>query len=172
MLAGSCARSQGEPALTRPPIRPGSVPLPHVHLQPGEWTATGKVHMAVNSADEPAGTVLMRPWTFKRVCHTSCRTLFLRQTLYGPSETMVVAHDGFYTAAFPPVTVPCAHYPGEDAGTAQSYDTYTLRWAADHQRIIGVEQQRSVSRNCPGKQTDTWLATRNDPHAAVRAPGP
>jgi hypothetical protein len=67
---------------TRLPIRPGSVPLPHVTLPPGQWTATGTVLAATNSADEPTGTVLQeRPWTFKQVCNPSCHTLFLRQTL-------------------------------------------------------------------------------------------
>jgi hypothetical protein len=158
--------------LPRPPIRPGSVALPDIPLPPGGWTATGTVREAVNSADEPAGTVLVRPWTFVKVCRTSCRTLFLRQTLYGPSETVLVAHDGFYAAVFPPVTVPCAHYPGEDAGTAQSYDTYTLRWSANRQQILAAEQQKSVSRSCSGTHTTSWVATRTNPTAAVPAQGP
>ncbi len=156
----------------RPPIRPGSVALPDVRLPPGDWTATGTVRQAVNSADEPAGTVIVRPWTFKKVCSVSCHTLFLRQTLYGPSETVLVAHGGSYTAAFPPVTVPCAHYPGEDAGTAQSYATYMLHWSADRQQLLAVERQSSISRYCSGTQTTTWVATRTDPTARVPAPGP
>jgi len=127
---------------------------------------------AVNSADEPAGTRLIRPWTFRKVCARECRTLFLRQTLYGPSETVLVANHGIYTAVFPPVTTACAHYPGEDAGTAQSHDTYTLWWSHDRRHIIAVEHQRSVSENCPNTQTDRWVATRTEAAAAVPAPGP
>lgn len=172
LLAGIAGCGVGGLVPARPPIRPGSVALPDTPLPPGEWTATGTVRKAVNSADEPAGTVIVRPWTFKKVCGISCHTLFLRQTLYGPSETVLVARDGSYIAAFPPVSVPCAHYPGEDAGTAQSYDVYTLRWSANRQQILAVEQQSSISRHCNGRQTNSWVATRTNPTARVPAPGP
>jgi len=158
--------------LARPPITPGSVRMPDIRMPPGEWTATGTVLRAVNSADEPVGTRLVRSWTFSRICDPRCQTVFLRQTLYGPSKTVVVAHHGLYTAAFPPVTVPCAHYPGEDAGTAQSYDTYTLWWSHDRRQIIAREQNHSVSQNCPGAQTNRWVATRTDPTLSVPATGP
>lgn len=157
--------------VTRSPIRPGSVALPDVRLPSGEWAAKGTVIRAVNSADAPAGTKLVRPWTFRKVCDRECHTLFLRQTLYGPSETKLLAHAGVYTASFPPVTVPCAHYAGEDAGTALSYDTYRLRWTANRRQILAIQHQRSVSRSCPGTQTTRWVATRVEP-AAVPAPGP
>jgi hypothetical protein len=147
--------------------------MPQVQLPPGAWTANGVVLAAANSADEPRGTTLAsRPWTFIRVCRQACRTLFLRQTLYGPSETEVVEHDGYYAAAFPPVTVPCAHYPGEDAGTGMSYDTYKLWWSNDHGQIRATEHGKTLSRNCPGSNTDRWVATRTNPNAAVPAPGP
>jgi hypothetical protein len=154
------------------PVRVGGVPLPHVALPPGEWTATGTVLRESNSADEPVGTVLKRPWTFTKICEPSCRTLFLRQTLYGPSETVVIARHGFYTAAFPPVTVPCAHPPGESTGTAQTYARYTLRWSANHEQLLAVEQKRSTSSSCPGTQTNRWVATRTNATAAVPAVGP
>lgn len=172
LVAGAvgCSGIGSTPA--RPAIRPGSVPLPNITLPPGQWTAIGTVLAAANSADEPPGRKLTRPWTFAKVCDPACRTLFLRQTLYGPSETVLVAHHGFYTAAFPPVTVPCAHYPGEDAGTAQSYDTFTLWWSANRREILAVEHSRSISRSCPGANTDRWVATRTEPNAAVPAPGP
>jgi hypothetical protein len=167
-LCAGCGRT--EPTPTPPPIAPGSVRLPDVQLPPGQWTATGTVLRALNSADEPAGTKLVRPWTFTKLCDPACRTLFLRQTLYGPSETVLVARHGSYEAAFPPVTVPCAHYPGEDAGTAQSYDTYRLTWSADRQQVLAVSHQRAIGRSCPGSHTASWLATRTDP--AAGAPGP
>jgi len=157
---------------TRPPITPGSVPMPDVRLPPGQWTARGTVRRAVNSADEPAGTLLVRPWTFTKVCDISCHIVFLRQTLYGPSETALVARDGSFIAAFPPVTVPCAHYPGEDANTAASFDAYRLHWSANRQQVLAVEHQASTSRNCPGTSTTTWVATRTNPTARVLAPGP
>lgn len=156
----------------RPPIAPGSVPMPNVSLPPGLWTANGTVLAAVNSADEPAGTKLVRPWTFFKVCNPSCRTIFLRQTLYGPSETVLIAHANSYAAAFPPVTVPCAHYPGEDAGTAESYDTYRLSWSLNHQQVSAVERDYTTGGSCGGSSTQTtsWVATRVNPTAS--APGP
>jgi hypothetical protein len=156
----------------RPPIPPGSVRLPDVRLPAGQWTASGTVLRSANSADEPAGTKLVRSWTFGKTCDPACRTIFLRQTLYGPSETIVTSRHGFYTAVFPPVTVPCAHYPGEDAGTAQSYDTYTLRWSPDRQQIIAIEHQHGVSQTCPDTQANRWVATRTEPNADNLAPGP
>ena len=146
--------------------------MPDVALPPGGWTATGTVLNAVNSADEPAGTRLVRPWTFPTICNPGCRARFLRQTLYGPSETVVVPHHGFYTATFPPLTVPCAHYPGENGGTAQSYSTYTLRWSAKRQQILAVEHSSSTSANCPGSDTTRWVATRTNPTGPVPAQGP
>ncbi len=108
----------------------GAPGAPNIPLPPGQWTATGTVLKEVNIADEPAGTTLKRPWTFKTVCQSSCHTLFLRQTLYGPSETTLTAHDGIYTATFPPVTVPCATAPGSSG----LYDSYTLQWSPNRQQ--------------------------------------
>ena len=108
---------------------------------------------------------------FIRVCHPACHVLFLRQTLYGPSETVLGTDHGYYTAAFPPVTVPCAHYPGEDAGTGMSHDTFKLWWSNDHRQILAIEQGRTLSHNRPGANTDRWVATRTNPTAAVPAPG-
>jgi hypothetical protein len=176
LLAGLAVASAGctvgESTRTRPPIQPGSVAEPHRQLAPGGWTATGTVVQAVNNADQPTGHVLVRPWTFIKQCASSCRTLFLRQTLYGPSLTTVSAHAGFYVAAFPPVTVPCAHYEGEDAGTEQSYDTYRLWWSADRGQLYAVSGARSVGRRCPGSQTIRWVATRTNPTKEPAALGP
>ena len=171
-VVGGAGCGDNASTASRPPIRPGSVPLPDVRLPPGEWTAIGTVIRSVNSADEPPGTRLVRPWTFREVCDGGCHTLFLRQTLYGTSETKLFKHAGVYTASFPPVTVPCAHYPGEDAGTALSYDTYRLRWSANRRQVLAVERRRSVSSGCSGTQTSRWVATRADPSAAEPAPGP
>jgi hypothetical protein len=149
------------------PISEGSVPPPNVSLPPGEWTAIGKDRETRNVADARAGTTEVRPWTFKHVCANTCRTVFLRQTLYGPSATVLVDHHGIYIARFPPVRVPCAHYPRENAGTALSFDTYTLRWSANRQQLVGVSRSRGVGQ-CPGEITTSWRATRNVP----TAPGP
>src|SRR6185437_8572914 len=77
---------------------PANVPLP-----PGKWAATGTVLKGEKMSNEPPGTVLKRPWTFRKVCNPSCHRVFLRWTLYGPSITRLVPHGSFYTANFPPV---------------------------------------------------------------------
>jgi hypothetical protein len=146
----------------------GSVKPPEVSLPDGEWTARGTVREADHSADFHAGSVKVRPWTFTKVCAATCHIMFLRQTLYGPSETEVVPHDGYYTAAFPPVTTPCVHYPGEYAGTSASYDTYRLQWADNGEKLVASSTERGSGPDCPGFTAETWVATRNNPNA----PGP
>jgi hypothetical protein len=137
----------------------------------GLWAATGTVLSAVNLADERAGSVLKRPWAFRTICKSSsCRTIFLRETLYGPSRTVLVAHDGYYTAAFPPVAVPCS---GTGRFLGRLYDSYTLRWLANRKQILAIQHQRG-SGGCglPSRQTTRWTATRIHPTlTAAAAPG-
>jgi hypothetical protein len=137
-------------------------------LRPGQWTATGKVVSALNVAGNPAARVLKRPWTFTTVCEPSCRTMFLRQTLDGPSETVLIARHGFYAASFTPVKVRCVHPAGS---SDQLFDSYTLRWSSNTRLIFALEQQRGVG-SCPSAQTTSWTAARTDPHAPALAPGP
>src|SRR5262245_62072541 len=54
-------------------LGPANIPLP-----PGEWAATGVVLRQDAWSNQPVGAVLKRPWTFRKSCQSSCRTLFLR----------------------------------------------------------------------------------------------
>jgi hypothetical protein len=159
----------GENGLTATPpqVQPGSVPRPTVHFQPGQWTATGTI-LATEAADANPGELIERPWTFRRVCVPSCQTFLIFEGEYGPTEAVLVPHAGFYTAAFPRYTVPCAHRPGEDAGTAREYSVLKLWWSGD--KILAIEHSRYVGNACPsGPETKRWVAVRTNPGAA--APG-
>jgi len=172
-------KSDRQPRSPHPPRSekpaPGAHNDPHASATPdyghfdsplaGRWSATGTVLSAVHLAGQPRGTVLKRPWAFKKVCKpTGCRTLFLRETLYGPSITTLVPHHGFYTAAFPPVAVPCTGPQGTTPGRpGRLHDTYRLGWSTDHQRLLAIEHQIGPpSRGCGPRSTQTtrWSATR------------
>lgn len=148
-------------------LGPANVPLP-----PGEWAATGIVQKGTPLSNQPPGTVLKRPWTFKKTCIPSCRRMFLRWTLYGPSVTRLVAHGGFFTAKFPPVEVPCT-YPRGSSYTrhrfGQSHDSYRLRWSADGRRINAVEYRLETGCYPTPDPPDVtrWTAVR-----ASRPPAP
>ena len=148
------------------PRRRHSGPLPS-----GLWVATGTVLSAVNLAGEPVGTVLKRPWAFKTICTPSrCQTLFLRETLYGPSRTVLVGHHGYYTAEFPPVAVPCS---GTGRFLGRLHDSYTLRWSDNRQQLLAVQHQRGDGGcGLPSSQTTRWTAARIHPGSpAAPAPG-
>ncbi len=139
---------------------PANIPLPH-----GQWAAIGTVLKGEEMSNEPPGTVLKRPWTFKRVCDPSCHRVFLRWTLYGPSITRLVAHGRFYTANFPPVEVPCvyprgSHYTHHRYGG--SHDNYKLWWSADGKHVHAMERQTETGcYPTPGVPTLTrWSASR------------
>ena len=95
------------------------------------------------NSNQPEGTTLKRPWSFKEVCADTCKIAFRRETLYGPSATWLVPHESFFTAEFPAVTVPCA-YPEdstyEQHPTGESHDTYKL-WLTADDNIEAVEQR-------------------------------
>jgi hypothetical protein len=175
LVAGSSAGCGGiaSTPLTRQPFQAGSVQRPDVQFAPGEWTATGTI-LETDAADARPGEDIVRPWDFRRICENhSCRTIFIRQTLYGPRETPLEARGGRYVGVFPPEPTPCPHYPGEDAGTSQNYSTFTLWWSANHQAVFAMEHERYVGRNCGGgTESVRWTARRTNPSAAVPALGP
>lgn len=152
---------------TAPRVQRGSVPRPPVHFHPGQWRATGTI-LATDAADANPGEVIERPWTFRRVCAPSCHTFLIFEAEYGPTEAVLVPHAGFYTAAFPPYTVPCVHRPGEDAGSAQEYSVLKLWWSGEE--ILAIEHSRYVSDACPGgPETTRWVVVRTTPGSG--APG-
>jgi hypothetical protein len=154
--------------VTEHEVQPGGVPRPAVHFQPGQWTATGTI-LHTDTADGNPGEQIVRPWTFRTSCSGSCRTFLVRGAEYGPTEAVVVAHAGFYTATFPAYTVPCAHYPGEFDGTADEHSTFTLYWSRARRQILAMEVSRYLSRTCPGgPDTTRWLVVPNRPGV----PGP
>jgi hypothetical protein len=118
-------------------------------------------------SNEPVGTVLKRPWTFKTVCEPTCRKIFLRWTLYGPSETQLKSRGGFFTAKFPPVMVPCYYpthgYSGIMRPFGESHDAYKVWWSLDRTRIHALERQ--IQTGCyrgPRHPSWTrWLAVPN-----------
>jgi hypothetical protein len=156
-LAGMTASSDSA-------MPPANIPLP-----PGEWEATGVVTKVLPpglNTNEPEGEILKRPWTFRTVCHESCRTMFLRQTLYGPSRTSLVRHGSVYVANFPPVTVPCFYWRGWTGPRppyGKSYDSYRLARAGGHTEIVAIEHR--LSTGCEGETSDVtrWRAARTPP---------
>jgi len=135
----------------------------------GGWTAIGRVTFvpASDNSNQPEGSVLRRPWKFDRVCRSGeCRVFFARGTLYGPSLTWLVPHGGYYTAKFPPVTVPCAYprdYPYPRHVSGQSHDSYRLRWSEDGTRLLAVEhrQQTGCYPTTSPPDVTRWRATPN-----------
>jgi hypothetical protein len=139
----------------------------NVRLPAGEWEATGRVVWVGPNVltNQPPGTVLRRPWYFRRTCEETCEIVFARWTLYGPSATRLQKRGRFYVARFPPVTVPCSYprgssYPRHLSG--QSHDTYRLRWSRDGARIHAVEHR--VQTGCyetpEAPDITHWHATR------------
>jgi hypothetical protein len=143
-------------------IGPANRPLP-----PGAWKAIGVVtSQPATYSNQPVGAVLKRPWTFVKSCKSSCHTLFLRQTLYGPSATeLVPTAGGLFTAVFPPVTVPCYYtrdYSGPRHPFGQSHDSYKLWWSADRGEIHAVELRTQTGCYPTAEAPDVtrWRATR------------
>jgi hypothetical protein len=162
LLRGDPGGPQASSPHDAPNLGPANIPLP-----PGEWEATGRVvWVAPNvSTNQPAGTILKRPWSFHRVCHGTCRVMFARWTLYGPSVTRLAKQGRFFIARFPPVRVPCAYprgssYPRHRYG--QSHDRYRLWWSDDGATIRAVEQRTQTG--CYGRadppDLTRWRATR------------
>jgi hypothetical protein len=143
---------------------PANRPLP-----PGEWEATGTVvkGQSAQFTNEPIGTVLHRPWSFETVCKGTCQIVFLRQTLYGPSATeLIAAGSDRYTASFPPVRVPCAYtatYSGPRRPFGESHDYYVLYGDPGGSELTATEQQ--VQTGCyPGTEPPgltRWHAVRS-----------
>lgn len=175
LIAGGSAGCGVSVSTPRHPVlRSGSVPKPYVRFSPGEWTATGTI-LDTQAADARPGETIVRPWDFTRSCENrSCRTIFSRQTLYHREETPLDPRDGRYVAVFPPATVPCPHYPGEDAGTSQVYATFTLWRSANREVVYAIEHERYMGQQCGGGQTETvrWVAKRTNPTARMPAMGP
>jgi hypothetical protein len=145
---------------------PANVPLP-----PGEWAATGIVQRGPEASNQPPGTMLKRPWSFRKRCDPACRILFLRWTLYGPSVTRLVAHGGFFTAKFPPVRVPCVYPRGSSYVRhpyGESHDSYRLWWSADGRRIDAVEHRVETGCYPTPEPPDLtrWTAVRARPSGA------
>ncbi|HVV88950.1 MAG TPA: DUF6159 family protein, partial [Solirubrobacterales bacterium] len=144
---------------------PANRPLP-----PGEWEATGvKLTGVPGYTNEPAGTVLYRPWTFVKDCRHSCRIFFFRQTLYGPSVTKLVQIGrNRYVANFPGVRVPCAYqgtYTGPRRSFGRSHDRYRLYGRLSGNELHATEWQ-SESGCYPGEpeppDVTKWRAIRSD----------
>lgn len=173
VLAGCATVRIQAQAPRRVPITPGSVPRPYVDFAHGPWTATGTVETAPNSADSAPGERLVRPWWFVNSCHPKCRIMFIRETEYGTEETpVVVGLLDSHSAEFPPSPVPCAHYTGEDAGSAEDTSTFLFWWSENHQVIHASERTTTTSDRCPaGPSLTSWVAVRSDPTASPPAPG-
>lgn len=145
-------------------------------LPAGEWEATGiKLTGVPGYTNEPAGTVLYRPWTFVRDCRHSCRILFFRQTLYGPSVTKLVqiGRDR-YVASFPGVRVPCAYqgtYTGSRRSFGLSHDRYRLYGKLSGDELRATEWQRESGcypQEPEPPEVTRWRAVRSDPQARGR----
>jgi hypothetical protein len=143
-------------------LGPANIPLPQ-----GGWGATGRVAWVSPNAmtNQPPGTVLKRPWDFHKVCRGTCKIVFSRWTLYGPSATWLVKHGRFFTARFPPVRVPCSYprgssYPHRLFG--QSHDYYKLWWSSDGSQIRATEHrtQTGCYRTPDPPDVTRWQATR------------
>lgn len=144
---------------------PANRPLP-----PGEWEATGiKLTGTPGYTNEPAGTVLYRPWTFVKDCKHSCRIFFFRQTLYGPSATRLVQIGrNRYVANFPGVRVPCAYqgtYTGPRRLYGQSHDRYRLYGRLSGNELHATEWQSESG--CYPQESEPpdvtkWRAVRSD----------
>lgn len=151
------------------PQAPGALRT-HFGFPVGGWVAQGQVITAHGYLHRRAGEVLTRPWLFTTTCHkgAGCRTRFLRMTDVGPSATFLVSHHGYFTADFPPVSVPCLG--SGDRGMAPGmpghmYSFYKLRWSADRKRLIAVERSVSHDRCVPASSRTRWTAvssTRGD----------
>jgi hypothetical protein len=182
------------------PARPGSVPRPTVHFQPGqrtatmqpqspgtcqiappqvhfpigEWTATETI-LTTNAIDACAGERLVRPWDFRRVCDAgSCRTSLYTASYYGTVAATVMPDGGNrYIATFPPSTTPCPPRPGEDIRTNREYATLTLWWSSHRQILHGLSRAYQVGP-CGGGQDETssYVVTRTNPAASPPAEGP
>lgn len=165
--AGRSRSSKGEHHLTpRSESHDGkadSQPTGPPPIPTGRWDAKGTVLSSENLANQHTGDILERPWGFVTVCKLGrCRTIFVRGTLYGISKTALVPHHGYYTAAFPPVAVPCLGPGGRTPGRpGRLYDTYRLSWSADGRRLHAMEHQVGAGRCGPvSRQTVRWTARR------------
>jgi hypothetical protein len=170
LAIGGCGASVGNSEYVVPNHGLG---LPNKPLPPGEWNAVGVVTAVGNPStytDEPVGAVLHRPWTFEESCDSSCHKVFFRQTLYGPSETTLVASGPErYAASFPPVVVPCSYtreyeseYPDELHEAGESHDEYEVWWS-DHGTVAHAIEHTQQSGCYPGTEppdTIEWTATR------------
>lgn len=161
--AAATAQGAAEPAAATPPFPSGS------------WDATGRIVSVEPNVDsnQPVGTALRRPWSFEEVCQETCKVVFSRMTLYGPSLTWLLQRGTLFVAKFPPVTVPCS-YPREYTGPRQisgeSHDEYELWWSDDGTRLEASEQR--VQTGCyppPNLPDEThWEAS---PVAGEELPG-
>jgi hypothetical protein len=163
----------GAPDGTAPPV--DATPSEASRLS-GEWAATGKVEAIVGGiANSAVGKTEQRPWAFAEDCSTSpCRILFLRGTLYGESRTYLVPHGAYFSADFPPVHAPCAHFPGEpvppsaDPLPGRDSDSYRLWWSADGTHLEASEY--TSDSGCGGgvaHSTISWVAEAVPPSGAT-----
>ena len=166
--AGCATSTHTSPSTHAPPhVAPGSVQPPSVAFSTGDWTATG-TYLETQDADFRPGDVINRPWYFRKICRDrSCQTVLTRETLYDVETAPVERQGGRYVVDWPPSAVPCPHYPGENAGSAEVYATLVLQWSANHQTLAGTERARSVGQPCGGGPPDVirWVARRTNPAA-------
>lgn len=168
-IAAGHGSSRADSGPNPSPSTPAGIPLPQ-----GGWKATGRVvWVAPNvTSDQPPGTVLERPWVFRQTCQRTCKIAFARGTLYGPSMTWLVKDGRFFTAKFPPVTVPCSYPKGSSYPrrlTGQSRDSYKLWWSSDHSRLHAIEHRLETGcYRTPGPPDVTrWQATRVSVNGAL-----
>lgn len=155
LLSGACigCSSSG----TTPAVCCANAPMPR-----GEWEAVGTVAASDGYINEPTGTILNRPWWFRKICASSCRIEFVRGTLSGLSKTILKRHRGYYSAAFPPVKVPCPYPAGSSPRSfGFDHDSYVLRWTSDRHEIHAMEHSEGGGECGPGsaRQTVEWVAT-------------
>ena len=102
---------------------------------------------------------------FQQVCHGACKVFFARETLYGPSVTLLLERGHAYTAKFPPVRVPCS-YPRGSSYTphpyGESHDSYRLWWSNHHTQLRAVEHRLATGcyPNPDPPDVTRWQAVR------------
>ena len=156
--------------------RPGTcqVAPPQIHVPIGEWTATETI-LITTSVDACTGEQLVRPMDFRRRCDADhCKTHLYSVDYYGAAVADVVpAGEERYLATFKPTFVPCAHRPGEDAGTDRDYGTITLWWSPDKQTLHGLGRDYQVGPCGSGPvETSSYEVKRTNPTAKPLAEGP
>jgi hypothetical protein len=162
-------------AVTSLPVVAGSVSrVGRTPWPAGWWDASGEVTTSVNFDRRP-GTLEFRRWRLRRACDSrGCRVLLTRTTLAGPDTTTLVAHHGYWTAAFPPLRSSCVTYPPHAPPaphTSELLDRYTLRWSLGHRQLDAQETSQPAPGPCANGYVDLhWTASPAGANVTQPAP--